>query len=270
MGKFRAYLCFISLIHTTWWDNVRYEILFPVDCILRIWLYFSLGCRFWHRNLRLMIEKWTFRNFQGWPKKDNMGILCHSVSNIHWRSTHVKCMQILNVLDTTARHDLLRIREAQYGQSVTFISKSATLHVHLIVLSTFLCHHCTTTKWKCLTSRFIEDVNKWRRTFFLYEFAYIWQNKRLVIIAKKNERMWIYFLLKSDVFTATAVASWYLDLGALTLGGKNTSGHRTRPFGSRCLKFLIYITLWASTELKLWSIGGKFNQQSNKFGFSMV
>ena len=49
----------------------------------------------------------------------------------------------------------------------------------------------TTTTWKCLISRFIEDVNKRRRTFSLYEFAYIWENKRLVTIAKKYERMWI-------------------------------------------------------------------------------
>ena len=65
------------------------------------------------------------------------------------------------------------------------IRKSATLHVHLIVLSTFLCHHCTTSTWKCLTSH-IEDVSKRKRTFFFYEFACIWQNKRLVIIAKKR------------------------------------------------------------------------------------
>ena len=46
-------------------------------------VFFSHGCRAWHRNLGLMIEKWAFRNFQGWPKKDKMGISCDSVSNIH-------------------------------------------------------------------------------------------------------------------------------------------------------------------------------------------
>ena len=141
---------------------------------------------------------------------------CDSVSNEHWRSKHAKCNQVLNVQDTTARHDLLRIREAQYGQSISLISKSKTLHVHLIVLSTLLCHNCMTTTWKCLTSRFIEDVNKRRRTFFPYEFVYIWQNKRLVIIAKKNETMRIYFLFKSDVLTAIAAVV----LEALTRGGK--------------------------------------------------
>ena len=83
MGKFRDWLRFISLVHSTWWDDIPYEILFPVNCILHIWLYFSHGCRARHRNLGLMIEKWAFRNFQGWPKKDKMGISCDSVSNIH-------------------------------------------------------------------------------------------------------------------------------------------------------------------------------------------
>ena len=63
MGKFRGCVCFTSLIHTTWWDDIPYEIFFPVNCILRVWLYFSLAWRAWHQNLRLVIEKWAFRNF---------------------------------------------------------------------------------------------------------------------------------------------------------------------------------------------------------------
>ena len=38
MGKFRDCLCFISLIHTTWSDDIPYEILFPVNCILPAYL----------------------------------------------------------------------------------------------------------------------------------------------------------------------------------------------------------------------------------------
>ena len=69
MGKFRDCLRFISLIHSTWWDDIPYEILFPVNCILHIWLYFSHGCRAWHRNSGLMIEKWAFRISKGDQKK---------------------------------------------------------------------------------------------------------------------------------------------------------------------------------------------------------
>ena len=29
----------------------------------------------------------------------------------------------------------------------------------ITLFSTFLCRHCTTTTWKCLISRFVEDVN---------------------------------------------------------------------------------------------------------------
>ena len=65
------------------------SLFFPVNCILRIWLSFSLGCRAWHRNLGLIIEKCAFENFQGRPKKDKMRISCDSVSNVHWRSKYV-------------------------------------------------------------------------------------------------------------------------------------------------------------------------------------
>ena len=83
------------------------------------------------------------------------------------------------------------------------------------------------------------EVNKRRRTFFLYEFAYIWQNKRLVVIAKKNEKMRIHFLLNSDVLTAIAAVilwTWGLD----EWREKNTSGHRTRTFRGCYLKSLFY------------------------------
>ena len=107
------------------------------------------------------------------------------------------------MLDNTARHDL-RIR----GSAVRPVNKFnlTTSHAYLVVgFINILCHYYTTTTWKCIISRFTEDVNKRRRTFFLDEFAYIWKNKQLVIIAKKFERMQVNVLLKSDVLTAVAV-----------------------------------------------------------------
>ena len=88
--KFRAFLCFISLIHTTWGYDIPYEIsCFPstVFCVM-IWRYFSLGCR-------------AFRNFQGWPKQDKMSIFWDSVSNIHWRS---KCARKIKLNTLRTRH----------------------------------------------------------------------------------------------------------------------------------------------------------------------
>ena len=35
----------------------------------------------------------------------------------------------------------------------------------ITLFSTFLYRHCTTTTWKCLTSRFMENVNEGRRIF---------------------------------------------------------------------------------------------------------
>ena len=52
------------------------------------------------------------QKFPRMTKKDKMRISCDSVSNVHWRSKRVKCHLIHNVLNTTARHDLLRIQEA--------------------------------------------------------------------------------------------------------------------------------------------------------------
>ena len=60
-----------------------------------------------------------------------------------------------------------------------------------------------------------------------------------VIVAKKNERMRIYFKLKSDVLTAVAVVvPWTCGIDAWR--GKNTPGH-PRPIRSRCLKYLLSV-----------------------------
>ena len=78
---------------------------------------------------------------------------------------------------------------------------------------TFLCRHCTTTTWKCLISRFVEDANKQRQNFFLFlnldmvernsapeESVCIWQSKRVGIITIETEKTQINF--SSDVFEA--------------------------------------------------------------------
>ena len=94
---------------------------------------------------------------------------------------------------------------------------------------TFLSCFCTTTTWKCLILRFMEDVNKQRETLFLFlslamvpwnsasgGFAYIWQSKWAGIIAIKNEGTQILFL--SDVLVAVAS----LDLKVPIVGATHT------------------------------------------------
>ena len=171
-----------------------------------------LETEFGAHNRKMSLEKWST-----WPKKDKMRISGDSVSNMHWRFKHEKYnySKYFTLLDTTACYDLLRIREAQYGHSTSFISKSTTLQKRkkqnqkeqLCTCILLLYQHFFAITARppgenaCNFTFYPENVNKRRRiTFFLYEFAYIWQNKRLVIIVKKFERMRIDFLLKSDVF----------------------------------------------------------------------
>ena len=49
---------------------------------------------------------------------------------------------------------------------IGLLSKTTSLHTHpLRFFRTFLCRYFTFTTWKCLISRFMEDVNKRRRNF---------------------------------------------------------------------------------------------------------
>ena len=87
----------------------------------------------------------------------------------------------------------------------------------ITLFCTFLCGHCTTTAWKSLISRFMEDVNKRQRLefFFLFQnlvkkltpgkFSYIWHFPEIGIRATKFEKARIHF--KSDVFAAVAVVN---------------------------------------------------------------
>ena len=83
-------------------------------------------------------------------------------------------------------------------------------------LCTFLCRYCTTTTWKCLISRFIEDVRKRRRIFLslsklecgpqettLRIFAYIGHFQWIGINATTFEKTQIPF--QSDVLSAVVV-----------------------------------------------------------------
>ena len=72
MGILRAYLCFISLIHATWWDDIPYGILFPVNCILligRIFYVVVLDNEIWGSWLNEPSEMSKI-----WPKKDKVRI----------------------------------------------------------------------------------------------------------------------------------------------------------------------------------------------------
>ena len=81
--------CVLSVLFTPLGDVISL-MKYPLSRQLYFASVFLTWVRVWHWNLGLIIEKWAFGNFQGWPKKDTMRMSCDSVSNIHWCSKHVK------------------------------------------------------------------------------------------------------------------------------------------------------------------------------------
>ena len=103
---------------------------------------------------------------------------------------------------------------ASFGLNL-LLGATTTLHVRH-AFWTFLCRHCTTTTWKCLFSRFVEDVNTRQRLCFsipelrysLLEFSSRKNCQDLTnwmrwINAIKFEAVRIHFLC--NVFVAVAV-----------------------------------------------------------------
>ena len=83
----------------------------------------------------------------------------------------------------------------------------------ITLFPTFLCRHCTSRTWKCIISRFVEDVNTRQQLselwYNLLEFnsrkkiSNIWRIERDGISAIKFEAARLHF--SSDVFVAVAV-----------------------------------------------------------------
>ena len=96
--------------------------------------------------------------------------------------------------------------------------KTTILHLQHTFLGSFLCHHWTTTTWKYLISRFMEDVNKRRRNspFSFWSrmlFLRIELQKRVLlhlikVTASWNERDFSFFKQR----ISPPSPSWYLKL----------------------------------------------------------
>ena len=138
------------------------------------------------------------------------------------------------------------------------VGKTTTLHVHR-TFYTFLCRFCTTTKWNCLISLFIEGINKRRGNFILFlnlnmflknltpaAFAYIWQSKRAGIIAIKTKRTQIRFW--SDVFAAVASSDRKVPYD----GGAHGSSRKTWNVNWRLIHFHKEIYLFTDFAGELW------------------
>ena len=83
-------------------------------------------------------------------------------------------------------------------KAIGLLRKTTNLHC-ITLFCTFLCRHCTTTTWKCLTARFMEDVNKRRRIFLCLSKL---EHGSQETTPEKSIYIWHF---KSDVSAAVAV-----------------------------------------------------------------
>ena len=65
-----------------------------------------------------------------------------------------------------------RRRQRERRKSNRFRLAKQQLCTCITLFCTFLCRHCTTTTWKCLISRFVENTNTWQQLYF--SFAKLW------------------------------------------------------------------------------------------------
>ena len=109
-----------------------------------------------------------------------------------------------------------RWRQRERQKSKRFRQGKQQLCTCITLFCTFLCRRCTTTTWKCLISRFVEDGNTGQQLSFSFlelwyspselncqKIANIWRIKRDGKSAIKFEAARIHFL--SDVFVAFSV-----------------------------------------------------------------
>ena len=65
-----------------------------------------------------------------------------------------------------------RRRQRERQKSNRFRLAKQQLCTCITLFCTFLCRHCTTTTWKCLISRFVENANTRQQLYF--SFAELW------------------------------------------------------------------------------------------------
>ena len=114
------------------------------------------------------------------------------------------------------------------------------IYTCITLFCTFLCRRCTTTTWKCLISRFNEDVN--RRQQFSFSFPELWYSLlriQLIKIAniwriKRDGTSGIKWRLRSrrrrSCFSSllTHHLSWYVSSLDSVARGKTDKGGKRR------------------------------------------
>ena len=102
---------------------------------------------------------------------NNTGQVIWKVSACGWISPHGR-MAYICLLTAAGWIGSFSNDEGDGGENVKksnmLISKTTTLHVQHTFLYIF-CRHCTTTAWKSLISRFMENVKKQQRIFLSFK-----------------------------------------------------------------------------------------------------
>ena len=132
----------------------------------------------WEANLALPCEQWFLQagHCASMAKKPLRAFAFPLSMRVHLMTTNIQWQD----------------GNENFNKTIGLISKTTTLHVYHAFIFAFLCHFCTTTTWRCLILRFMDNVNKQRRNLFFFSllnldmvpwnstpfgFAYIWQSK---------------------------------------------------------------------------------------------
>ena len=120
-------------------------------------------------------------------------------------------------------------------------------------ITLFFCRHCTTTTWKCLISRFVEDVNTRERLSCSFpELPYRFKSRKICEIKFEVGR--VHFL----VTFSQASPSWLLKLPILvtkqlsmTATDSLSSFRRWTEETLRSIWWKMAIRFWGSLQLQL-------------------
>ena len=139
-----------------------------------------------------------------------------SLFHLHFSRLHLNGGNCYRELKQRRRRRRRRQRQRELQKSNGVRLAKQQLCTCITLFCTFPSRRCTTTTWKCLISRFVEDGNTKQQLFFSFpelwysplefnsnKFANMWRVKRNEISAKKFEAARIHIL--SDILVAVAV-----------------------------------------------------------------
>ena len=99
---------------------------------------------------------------------------CAEIVNLVYEQKH--CPVRFSRLRKAIWYNVNKALSNDHATASTTAKNNSALYKQLrkciTLFCTFLCRHCTTTTWKCLISRFVEDVNT--RQWLSFSFPELW------------------------------------------------------------------------------------------------